>query len=651
MILTLLHNHHHILDIMSQVQHIKVNYSDIISKQATINLGTIGHVSHGKTTTVAQITGERTQKYKKEITRNKTIHIGYANAKIWLCPETGQVISTPSHLTHKISPYCSQPMKLISHISFVDCPGDSKYICTMISGTSTMNAVLMLIGANDDIFPQEQTYKHLSIMKTTDVTNYVVLQNKLDLITKKEAVDNKNKIVKFLNDMGAPADMIPIVPISAQFGTNIDAVNKYIAYALAKPKQDPNKDFKMFIIRSYDLNKPKNNHRELMGGAVGGSIVQGCVMPDDYVEIRPGFVIKNGTDFTCYPLVCQIKTLFSDKEKLHIAFPGGLVSLGLDVDPSLTRVNKLVGNIVGTPGTLPKIYKTITFEYKSIKALKKNKMKPIEVGETINISVNAVNVSALVVSKEANKIITVDLSIPVCIDTKLRMAIVRYVKNEIDVSKVEFVIHSYAKFLSGKEVNQVSYPDEYQTIIDNIPERHVEIVDDIDMPTKNTSEYLNYDTLLDNIGFATEKQSHKFYLIDPIVQRQNKKSIITNYNQICSSFTKETKKKMSSQDVNTQKAIQSVDNEDNEIIDIANFLTGFIGKELKTGVSINETHQLILTRYYTGRDLVAVMKRFATEYSQCAVCKKFNTLIVKQKKDRLMFLMCLNCHSKVHISK
>ena len=61
----------------------KIKYSEIIKNQPTTNLGMIGHVAHGKSTLAFQITGTKTQKFASEKERNITIHIGYANAKIF----------------------------------------------------------------------------------------------------------------------------------------------------------------------------------------------------------------------------------------------------------------------------------------------------------------------------------------------------------------------------------------------------------------------------------------------------------------------------------------------------------------------------------------------------------------------------------------
>eukprot|EP00345_Euplotes_harpa_P011236 CAMPEP_0168348794 /NCGR_PEP_ID=MMETSP0213-20121227/19985_1 /TAXON_ID=151035 /ORGANISM="Euplotes harpa, Strain FSP1.4" /LENGTH=127 /DNA_ID=CAMNT_0008358517 /DNA_START=53 /DNA_END=436 /DNA_ORIENTATION=- len=61
--------------------------ADVISRQATVNIGTIGHVAHGKSTVVKAITGINPVKFSKEKLRNITIKLGYANAKIFKCPE------------------------------------------------------------------------------------------------------------------------------------------------------------------------------------------------------------------------------------------------------------------------------------------------------------------------------------------------------------------------------------------------------------------------------------------------------------------------------------------------------------------------------------------------------------------------------------
>ncbi|KAJ0511445.1 putative histone-lysine N-methyltransferase [Helianthus annuus] len=104
---------------------------EVISRQATINIGTIGHVAHGKSTVVRAISGVQTVRFKNKLERNITIKLGYANAKIYKCEDE----RCPAPVCYKAyggekedSPPCDVPgfenskMKLMRHISFVDCP-------------------------------------------------------------------------------------------------------------------------------------------------------------------------------------------------------------------------------------------------------------------------------------------------------------------------------------------------------------------------------------------------------------------------------------------------------------------------------------------------------------------------------------------------
>jgi len=116
-----------------------------IKNQATINIGIIGHVAHGKSTLVKAITGIQTVRFKNELERNITIKLGYANSKIFRCknsncPKPGCYKASSSDV--KNEPFCDQchyDMKLIKHISFIDCPGHEILMATMLTGTSIMD--------------------------------------------------------------------------------------------------------------------------------------------------------------------------------------------------------------------------------------------------------------------------------------------------------------------------------------------------------------------------------------------------------------------------------------------------------------------------------------------------------------------------------
>lgn len=104
---------------------------EIISRQATINIGTIGHVAHGKSTVVKAISGVKTIRFKSEMVNNITIKLGYANAKIYQCNNSkcfrpGCYTSFGSYTSDIIpcqQPNCGGSLELKRHVSFVDCPG------------------------------------------------------------------------------------------------------------------------------------------------------------------------------------------------------------------------------------------------------------------------------------------------------------------------------------------------------------------------------------------------------------------------------------------------------------------------------------------------------------------------------------------------
>jgi translation initiation factor 2 subunit 3 len=625
----------------SNITEIKVKYSDIITNQATLNIGTIGHVSHGKTTTVSQLTGERTQKHAAEIKSNKTIHIGYANSKIWRS-DTGKILCTPSKFTHMIYPEDGKPMTLISHISFVDCPGHADFMCTMIGGTSAMNAVFLLIAVNDPIFPQSQTYEHLLAMATTKVDNYLILQNKVDLVQRQQCIDNKQDILNFIN--GSPANGAPIIPISAQLGQNMNVIGEYIANGIPQAKLDPNTNFRMFIVRSFDNNRPNTPYKKLIGGSVGGSIIKGCVMKGDILEIRPGYIYRNEDKFICQPIISQVNSLYCGKESLNIAFPGGLKAIGMNFDPALSKLNGLAGQIIGTPGTLPDIYHSITFVYKKLNKRDK-KLNKMRKGDEIVICVNAKTIPCTIINIATGKMVTVTMAYPVCIDTDLKITILRKTAKQL-------AIYASANFVTGVVVETINYPSQYQNILENLPQRHIDIEYDVNYPKQSIEEYIDYNKDIDKITFQTEDnmESDMIQIIDPEVVNKNRDSILINYKLIRNSFNK-TSSSVSA-NVRIQKMIETLETMECEMVNISEFLTTFIKDELKTTASVNDREQLILRGSYRNIQLRGVMTKFVQKYSLCTNCNSYNTLVSKQRNNRtkILSITCLKCSATSSIN-
>ena len=95
----------------------------------------------------------------------------------------------------------------------------------------------------------------------------------------------------------------------------------------------------------------------LKGGVAGGSVLKGVLKIGQAIEIRPGIITKdtNGS-IRCTPIISQIVSLLAERNNLQFAVPGGLIGVGTNIDPTLTRADRLVGQVLGQVGQLPDIF-------------------------------------------------------------------------------------------------------------------------------------------------------------------------------------------------------------------------------------------------------------------------------------------------------
>merc|ERR1712142_610606 len=175
---------------------------EVISRQATINIGTIGHVAHGKSTVVRALSGVMTVRFKNELERNITIKLVYANAKIYKsddpkCPRPVCYASAGSGEKDTYKSKDGFTYNLVRHVSFVDCPGHDILMATMLNGAAVMDAALLLIAANESC-PQPQTSEHLAAVNIMEQRNIIILQNKIDLIQPQQAAQQYEQIDSFV---------------------------------------------------------------------------------------------------------------------------------------------------------------------------------------------------------------------------------------------------------------------------------------------------------------------------------------------------------------------------------------------------------------------------------------------------------------------
>ncbi|KAJ2899751.1 Eukaryotic translation initiation factor 2 subunit gamma [Zalerion maritima] len=413
---------------------------EIIARQATINIGTIGHVAHGKSTVVKAITGVQTVRFKNELVRNITIKLGYANAKIYKCDNKACPRPTcyRSYASHKeVGPPCEREgcegkYQLVRHVSFVDCPGHDILMSTMLSGAAVMDAALLLIAGNETC-PQPQTSEHLAAVQIMKLNNIIIILNKVDLITEESAKQHHKSILNFIR--GTNAEKSNIIPISAQLKINIDVVLDEIC-KIPVPTRDFTMDPLLIIIRSFDVNKPGAEIEDLKGGVAGGSLLYGVLKVGDEIEIRPGIISRdNEGNMRCEPIFSRVVSLNSENNDLRYAVPGGLIGVGTKIDPTLCRADRLVGFVLGLKGRLPDIYTEAEVNFYLLKRLlgvktadgKQSKVAKLAKNEVLMVNVGATSTGAKILAVK-NDAVKLQLHTPCCTNLGEKIALSRRIE-------------------------------------------------------------------------------------------------------------------------------------------------------------------------------------------------------------------------------
>jgi translation initiation factor 2 subunit 3 len=379
-----------------------------------MNIGMLGHVDHGKTTLTKALTGKWTDTHSEEIKRGISIRLGYADANIYQCPKDGTFSAAAK------CPKCSAKPKQVRKVSIVDAPGHETLMTTVISATSILDGVIFLIAANEPC-PQPQTTEHLLVLNSTGIKNIIVVQTKIDLVTREKAVENYNQIKAFLK--GSAAEKAPIIPVSANSGLNVDVLIKTINEVMQPPKRDGKAELRMYISRSFDVNRPGTTIPELKGGVLGGSIVQGVLRVGDEIEIKPGISKKEGGKPVT--VLCKVQGLHEEKETIDEASSGGLIAVGTTLDPSLTKSDSLVGSVIGRKGQVPDPVDTISVKYSLLDRADMQNM-PLRENEPVVVNVHT-STGVGLLTRLAKGIATIKLKKPVVVYKDMHVALSRKV--------------------------------------------------------------------------------------------------------------------------------------------------------------------------------------------------------------------------------
>jgi elongation factor Tu len=235
-----------------------------------VNVGTIGHIDHGKTTLTAAITNVLAEKYGGSTEVRSFESIDNAPEE----KERGITIAT-SHVEYETEN---------RHYAHVDCPGHADYVKNMITGAAQMDGAILVVSAADG--PMPQTREHILLARQVNVPYVVVFLNKVDMVDDEELVELVEEEVKdLLNEYDFPGDETPIIKGSALKALEGDETAKEAIVELAstldsyipEPERDLDKPFLMPIEDIFSITG--------RGTVATGRIEQGIVNTGDEVEI------------------------------------------------------------------------------------------------------------------------------------------------------------------------------------------------------------------------------------------------------------------------------------------------------------------------------------------------------------------------------
>ena len=233
-----------------------------------VNIGTIGHVDHGKTTLTAAITKVLASKGGAEF-------VDYAN--IDKAPEErerGITINT-AHVEYQTEK---------RHYAHVDCPGHADYVKNMITGAAQMDGAILVIAATDG--PMAQTREHILLSRQVGVPRMVVFMNKCDMVDDEELLDLvEMEIRELLNEYGYDGDNTPVIRGSAlkalegdpKYVKSIEDLMDAVDTWIPTPERDTDKPFLMSIEDVFTITG--------RGTVVTGRVERGQLKLNDEVEI------------------------------------------------------------------------------------------------------------------------------------------------------------------------------------------------------------------------------------------------------------------------------------------------------------------------------------------------------------------------------
>jgi len=361
-----------------------------------LNVGVVGHIDHGKTTLLSQLTGKFTDTHSEELKRGITIKLGYADMTIY---------KDGSDYNIKKKGIAQR------YVSFIDAPGHEMLMATMLSGAAIIDAALLVVSASEGIKPQ--TREHFMALQAKGIKNIIIIQNKIDLVSKEQALENYKKIKEFVK--GSLSEDATIIPVSAQQKINIDKILEELC-KLEIPKRDETSEPIFLVARSFDINKPGTTIEKLKGGVLGGILKKGKLKVGDEIEIKPGLSIKKANQQTYETLTTKILTLHKGSDSVKEVLPGVSISIETELDPFLTKTDSLTGCLASLKNKLPEISHNLKIKSNLFKEVlgtaEHQEVEPLKTKEMLMLSANT-TITVGTVEKISGDNLELSLNIPV----------------------------------------------------------------------------------------------------------------------------------------------------------------------------------------------------------------------------------------------
>jgi len=395
-----------------------------LPSQPVVNIGLVGHVDHGKTTLTQALSGVWTDTHSEERKRGISIKLGYADTAFYK-DDTGQFYATGK----RPDGGADRPEELQRVVSFVDAPGHETLMAIMITGASIMDGAMLMVAANETC-PQPQTREHLMALEISGIENIVIVQNKIDLVSRERAIESYEEIRSFLK--GTIAEHAPIIPVSAHHDVNLDVLIEAIEATIPTPDRAKDTRSIMHVARSFDVNRPGTRPTKLKGGVIGGSIVEGSFNVGDEIEIGPGRKIEHGNKSTWEPIQAIVSSMQGGGKALETMHAGGLCGMATFLDPSITTADNLSGQVVARKGELPQIHNSIKLNVQLMEYMVSSdnsnpeKIQPLRNSEMLML--NVATATSVGLTRNAEKSgCEMELRLPICANPGQRISLSRRV--------------------------------------------------------------------------------------------------------------------------------------------------------------------------------------------------------------------------------